>query len=452
MGLINLDTKFVFDDFKASFPEALDIASVKLDELKKKRCPGAEWTGWWNYPKLQGYRLAKEINDWVALNDQDYDTILTIGIGGSYLGTRAVYEALNHQYEILCSQNSQTPPKRPLLLFAGHHLSGRGLRELIDLLHTRNVLVNVISKSGTTTEPAVAFRIIRSALETKYGKNEIRSRIIVTTDPQKGALRQLANEYGYKTFDVPSDIGGRFSVLSAVGLVPLALCKFDIMKMMEGADKIFDELCQNINDHPVLQYASARFIAHTRQKKQIEVLSYSDPKLNQFVEWWKQLFGESEGKNHKGLFPVGLCLTTDLHSLGQYVQDGVRNIFETFLVFKDLKSNITIPTSENNLDELSYLEGKSIEEINHAAMKATKIAHFDGGVPCVEIEAQGEINEFSLGALFAFFESACAVSALMLGLNPFDQPGVEGYKRNLFGLMNKPGFEAIGEKIHSRLE
>jgi glucose-6-phosphate isomerase len=348
--------------------------------------------------------------------------------------------------------------RKPLIVFAGHHLSETGLIETLDLLEDRLPIVNVISKSGTTTEPSVAFRIIRNYMESRFGRQEAARRIVVTTDKEKGALKQVAREEGYQSFVVPDDIGGRYSVLSPVGLVPLALGRWDTKALLEGADQLFGELKgENRGSHPVLQYAAARKAAFDEGKR-VEILSYINPKAAYLVEWWKQLFGESEGKDGLGLFPAGMAYTTDLHSLGQYVQEGVRNILETYLFFEQeqvsqsasIERQLRVPKAADNLDQLGYLENRRLREINEAAMLATQVAHFDGGVPSMTLSVP-QFDEFGIGALFAFFETACAVSGSLLGVNPFDQPGVEAYKKNLFGLMGKPGFEELGAQLKERL-
>ena len=453
MTLVNLDTKFLDASFQNEMAEITEEAREALKTLDNRTCAGSEWTGWWNYPQCHGLKLAREIMSFSQSVDVFYDLVLVIGIGGSYLGARAVHESLGHSYKGLFDDG------KPLLIFLGHHLSEPAMIETLDLLKNRQPIVNVISKSGTTTEPSVAFRVIRKYMEDRFGRDETSRRIVVTTDKEKGALKKVAAEEKYKTFVVPDDIGGRYSVLTPVGLVPLALARWDVEAMMRGADEVFSELKESLNggEHPVLRYAAARKLAF-EDGKRIEILAYNNPKLFYLVEWWKQLFGESEGKDGKGLFPTGLSLTTDLHSLGQYVQDGVRNLIETFLVFEQetafsdnaVERSLKVPIAKDNLDQLAYLEGRPVGDINQAAMVATKIAHADGGVPCMGMSLR-RLDEYHLGGLFAFFETACAVSGLLLGVNPFDQPGVEAYKKNLFGLMGKPGYEEIGASLKDRV-
>lgn len=456
MSLIKMNTNFLGEELKAQAESLLSQAEDALKSIEGKSCPGAEWTGWWNYPEQQGFKTQNEVENFIKALKVHYDLVLVIGIGGSYLGSRAVYEALSHTHKGLIEE------RKPLLVFAGHHLSEAGLIETLDLLNERQPIVNVISKSGTTTEPSVAFRVIRNYMEERFGKAEAAQRIVVTTDQSKGALKHVASEEGYPSFVVPDDIGGRFSVLSPVGLLPLGLAKCNIKALMDGADQIFGELTkseESRRSHPALYYAAARYAAFL-QDKRIEILAYNNPKLFYLVEWWKQLFGESEGKDGKGLFPAGLSFTTDLHSLGQYVQDGVRNIFETFLFFdkesaanssSSIERHLRVPTARDNLDQLAYLEGRPIQEINQMAMHATQIAHYDGGVPSIALTVP-RLDEFGIGALFAFFESACAVSGILLGVNPFDQPGVEDYKKNLFALLGKPGFEELSAKLKERMQ
>ena len=453
MTMMKLDDRFLGEEFSNAVNESLEKAVEMFNSLQNKSCAGGEWTGWWDYPQIYGFDLVKQVETYTKSLDVAYDLVLVIGIGGSYLGTRAVASALQHTYQGIVDND------KPMLAFLGHHLSEAAMIEVLDLLGERSPIVNVISKSGTTTEPSVAFRIVRKYMEDRFGKEEAGKRIVVTTDKEKGALREVSKQEGFQSFVVPDDIGGRYSVLSAVGIVPLALAKLDVQALMEGAHSVFSELKANdISNHPVIRYAAARHIAYNNEKR-VEILSYINPKLFYFVEWWKQLFGESEGKDGKGLMPAGLAYTTDLHSLGQYVQEGVRNLFETFIHFDDnstshggaVERQLKVPQADSDLDKISYLEGKRVNEINYGAMVATKIAHFDGGVPCLEIKAP-QLCEKTIGGLFAFFETACAVSCLMLGVNPFDQPGVEAYKKNLFGLMGRPGYEEIGAELNARLE
>lgn len=454
---ILLTQKLLGSELQAATGAGLGAAAKALDAVKHKRCRGAEMTGWFDWPRLRTAELKKNVRNLAQNMDVYHDLVVVIGIGGSYLGTRAVAESLSHTHASLLAGTAKAS-RRSQIVYAGHHLSEVGLIELLDLLEERQPIVNIVSKSGTTTEPAVAFRVVRDYLERRYGKAEAARRIVATTDKSQGALRQLASDAGYKTFEVPDDVGGRYSVLTAVGLVPLALAGFDIDALLGGADAVFSELRGQVSeDHPVLRYAATRYAAFGAGKR-IELLAISEPKLSFVVEWWKQLFGESEGKDGKGMFPAGLTYTTDLHSMGQYVQDGVRNLLETFLVIGESHSRdhvgverrLRVPHVEGNVDELRYLEQRFVEEVNKAAIVGTQLAHADGGVPSQEITL-ARLDEFHLGAFFAFCESACAVSAELLGVNAFNQPGVEAYKKNLFALLGKPGFEALGADIRKRL-
>ncbi len=453
---IKLDASFYPEDLQAAASALAPKAVDALADLRDGKCAGSEFIGWFDWPRQKGLALAKEVTQYATGLDVYSDTVLVVGIGGSYLGCRAVADALSHSYAPFLGKSGKKP-RRPLMVYAGHHLSESGLVEILDLLEERQPIVNVISKSGTTTEPAVAFRIIRAYMEKRFGKAEAAKRIVATTDGKKGALRKLAAEAGYKTFDVPDDVGGRFSVLTAVGLLPLALGGFDVERLLRGADEVFQQLKgPHAATHPALTYATLRNAAY-QMGKRIELLAYGEPKMASLVEWWKQLFGESEGKDGKGIFPAGLSYTTDLHSLGQYAQDGCRNLIESFLMIDDAASQdgaaverrLRVPKVDGNVDELGYLEGRFIGEISQTAMQATKVAHFDGGVPCLSLTVP-KLDEHGIGALFAFFETACAISGALLGVNPFDQPGVEAYKKNLFGLLGKPGYEALGSELRRR--
>lgn len=451
MTAVTLNERFLQAELIGSANSLQADAQEKLGALRDKSCVGAEFTGWWDYPHQRGFALEQEIQTYIRDLDINYDLVLVVGIGGSYLGTRAVTEALLHSYQGLVKSH------QPLIAFAGHHISETQLIEVIELLDKRLPIINIISKSGTTTEPGVAFRILRGYLEQRFGKEEATRRIICTTDEKLGALRQLVKEEGYKSFSIPDDIGGRFSVLTAVGLVPLALLKLDTKALLEGAASIFQELKGEVPNHPVLRYAALRSAAY-EQGKSIEIMATNNPKLAYIVEWWKQLFGESEGKEGKGLFPAGLVYTTDLHSLGQYVQEGQRNFLETFLSFENdrprrngVEQQLRVPAMAQKLDGLGHLEGRLINEINQAAMAGTMIAHSDGDVPSIALQFP-RLDEYNLGLLFAFFESACAVSGAMLGVNPYDQPGVEAYKKNLFALTGKPGTEALRAKLKERMD
>lgn len=442
MNPIAIDLRFLPENIRKSTLALKGRQQNVYNDLIGKRCKGAEFTGWFDLPKNFGFKLADSIKTSLKTIDVDYDAVLVIGIGGSYLGVRAVCAALGEEY-------TQLPAKTLPVFFAGQHLSSRSLAQLLTLLETYKPMVNVISKSGTTTEPAIAFRVIRAALEKRFGSQEANKRIIATTDPVGGALRKLAKAKSWLSFEVPGDVGGRYSVLTAVGQVPLALAGYDVTGLLEGADQEFASLKAMGVDHPAVQYAGARY-ACLEAGKAIELLSYCEPTLNYTAEWWKQLFGESEGKEGKGLFPASLAFTTDLHSLGQIVQEGQRNIFETFLSFSRSRPGLLVPELGDNSDELQYLEGTPIDDVNDTAFTATKMAHYDGGVPCIGLNA-GELSAHSLGQLFAFFETSCALTAGLMGVNAFDQPGVEAYKKNLFALLGKPGFESLRKSLESRI-
>lgn len=459
--MLSLKTKFFGTELADSAEALLPDASVALKSLMEKTCAGSEFTGWFNWPQEKGNVLNREINDFVDSYAEAYDTVVVIGIGGSYLGTKSIMDALSGRYDEALSAMGVSSKKQ--IVFAGHNLSEAELIELLEYLEHRQPIVNVISKSGTTTEPSVAFRVLKEYMEKRY-KDSASQRIIATTDAKKGALRSLSDQMKYKAFEVPDDVGGRFSVLTAVGLLPLKLAGYDTDMLMSGADTFFSSIVSGTKDEPMkepkafdaLNYAAHRMAAWNAGNR-VEIMAYGESRMSGLIEWWKQLFGESEGKEGKGLFPVGLSCTTDLHSLGQYVQEGVRNQLETFLYVENanaknasgVEKSLRVPDG-SSLDGLDYLKGKNISEVNNAALLATELAHFDGGVPCVELHLR-DISEESIGYMIAFFETSCAVSALMLGVNPFDQPGVEAYKKNLFGIMGRPNYEEIGASLKARL-
>ena len=395
-----------------------------------------DFVGWidlpTNYDKEEFTRIqeaAKRINE-------DSDILLVIGIGGSYLGARAVIESLTSSFDNILDDNQR---KHPRILYAGNNLSSNYINELIEAIGNKDFSINVISKSGTTTEPAIAFRIFREMLESKYGVEEARSRIYVTTDKQRGALKTLADKEGYEQFVIPDNVGGRYSVLTAVGLLPIATAGIDIEKLMEGA-----RLAEARYNDPELKYnecykyAVARNVLNKRGKE-IEILVNYEPKLHFFTEWWKQLYGESEGKEGKGIYPSGVDFTTDLHSMGQYIQEGRRTLFETVLRVEEPETNININADDDNLDGLNYLANKDVDYVNKKAMEGTVQAHVSGGVPNIIINIE-KLNEETVGHLIYFFEKACAMSGMILGVNPFNQPGVEEYKKNMFKLLEKPGY------------
>jgi glucose-6-phosphate isomerase len=374
------------------------------------------------------------------------DTTVVIGIGGSYLGAKSVIEALSHSFSPLLKA------KHHDILFAGQNICEDYMSELLEILDGRDYSIIVISKSGTTTEPAIAFRIIKDHLERKVGKVKAADRIIAITDSTKGALKTLADLNGYDTFVIPDNIGGRYSVLTPVGLLPIAVSGLDIRNMIKGAQAISEVTRKNKNAsaNPSLMYAAARNLL-LQSGRSVEILVGFNPKLHYFSEWWKQLYGESEGKEGKGIFPASVDFTTDLHSLGQYIQDGQRILFETIISVRNPKKRLTIPLEKEDSDQLNYLAGRRLSEVNHSAENGTILAHNDGNVPVIKIDIP-ELDEFYMGELIYFFELACAVSGYILDVNPFDQPGVEAYKKNMFALLNKPGFEEAGKILKERLK
>ena len=377
----------------------------------------------------------------------DSDVLLVIGIGGSYLGARAAIEFLSHSFYNVLDKSVR---KTPEIYFCGNSISSTYLKHLMDVVGDRDFSINMISKSGTTTEPAIAFRVFKEKLEAKYGKKGAAERIYATTDKAKGSLKHLSDEEGYETFVVPDDVGGRFSVLTAVGLLPIAVSGADIDKLMEGAASGRKRALENaFEENDALQYAALRNIL-LRKGKSVEILANYEPAVHYVSEWWKQLFGESEGKDNKGLFPASVDLTTDLHSMGQFIQDGSRVMFETVINIDTPREELTIGEEPVDLDGLNYLAGKTVDFVNKSAMNGTILAHTDGQVPNFMVTVP-EVNEFYLGELFYFFEFACGVSGYLLGVNPFNQPGVESYKKNMFALLGKPGYEAQREELLKRL-
>lgn len=403
-------------------------------ELTVKSNDENEFVGWLHLPSK--YKDSEEYNRIKKCAEKikkDSNILLVIGIGGSYLGARAVIEALHNS---IYGEDKT----KPHIIFVGNNLSPDYINDIIHILEGKDFSINVISKSGTTTEPAIAFRIFREIIENKYGLKEARERIYVTTDAKKGALKELADAEGYEAFVIPDNVGGRYSVLTAVGLLPIAASGIDIDKFMQGAvnaEYRFDDKALEYNE--CYQYAVARNLLY-ENGKEIEILVSYEPKLHYFIEWWKQLFGESEGKDGKGIFPAGCEFTTDLHSLGQYIQDGKRILFETVINIEKTKTDITINMDEDNLDNLNYLAGKQLSYVNQKAMEGTIQAHVDGNVPNIILNVK-ELNEETLGELIYFFEKACAMSGELLEVNPFNQPGVEKYKTNMFKLLEKPGYE-----------
>ena len=413
------------------------FVKVAHDMLHEKTGPGSEYLGWvdlpLNYDKDEFARIKQAAE---RIKNQS-DALIVVGIGGSYLGARAAIEALSHSFHNQMSDKTQ-------VYFAGQNISSTYLTHLFELLEGKDISVNIISKSGTTTEPALAFRIFRDFMEKKYGKEESQKRIFATTDQSKGALKELADKEGYETFVIPDDVGGRYSVLTAVGLLPIAVAGLNIDQMMAGAaDAALKYNNPDLATNESYQYAAVRNALYNKGKV-IELLVNYEPSLHFVSEWWKQLFGESEGKDQKGLFPAAVDFSTDLHSMGQYVQEGRRNLLETVLQVKKPRVEINIQKDPEDTDGLNFLAGKTMDEVNKNAFQGTLLAHIDGGVPNLVIEFD-EMNEYTYGEMVYFFEKACGISGYLLGVNPFDQPGVEAYKKNMFALLGKPGYEA--EKI-----
>ncbi|MBK6905383.1 MAG: glucose-6-phosphate isomerase [Saprospirales bacterium] len=400
--------------------------------LESKQGPGGEFLGWLDLPVDYNRLEFEAIREAAQQIRAQSEVLVVIGIGGSYLGAQAAITFLKHTF-----YNQLPAAKRggPEIYFAGINLSGTYLQHLIELIGERDFSINVVSKSGTTTEPAIAFRLLKSLLEKRYGKEGARKRIYATTDLEKGALKQLATQEGYPTFEVPDDVGGRYSVLSAVGLLPIAAAGIDIAKLMEGAAAAESELRKPFAENACYQYAAARNALH-RKGRDIEMFIYYEPRFYHLAEWWKQLYGESEGKDGKGIFTASAGFTTDLHSLGQYIQDGKRHLFETLLELENPGGTLLVEPDPDNLDGLNYLAGKSLDYVNQKAAQGTVEAHVAGGVPNLRIVLP-EASPYYLGYLFYFFEKACGVSGYMLGVNPFDQPGVEAYKKNMFRLLGK---------------
>ncbi len=412
-----------------------EVAKIhkQMDKLANNE---KEFLGWLelptNYDKKEFARIkkaAKKIKN-------DSDVLIVIGIGGSYLGARAVIESLTNTFYNMMSDEKR---KTPRIMYAGNNLSPNYLNDLLEFIEDKDISINVISKSGTTTEPAIAFRIFREVLETKYGVEEARKRIYVTTDKKKGALKGLADEEEYETFVIPDNVGGRFSVLTAVGLLPIAAAGINIDKLMQGAKEAQDKYSDgNLKYNSCYKYAVIRNILYN-SKKTTEILVNYEPKLQYFTEWWKQLYGESEGKDGKGIFPAGVNFTTDLHSMGQYIQEGRRNLFETVINIEKPASNIKINMDNDNVDGLNYLAGKTLDYVNKKAMEGTVLAHVTGNVPNIMLSME-KLSPENIGHLIYFFEKACAMSGYILGVNPFNQPGVEEYKKNMFRLLEKPGY------------
>ena len=432
------------------YPGDIEKLIPELDKnnslLHNSNGTGNDFLGWVGLPASITDAELTEIQDAANSLAAKAEVVVVIGIGGSYLGAKAVLDAMKSSFDILAGKR-----KNPIVLFAGQNLSEDYTYELLEVLKDREFATIVISKSGTTTEPAVNFRIIREALEKRYGKKEAASRIVAVTDRSRGALRTLADQEGYKTFVIEDNIGGRFSVFTPVGLLPLAVAGIDIRALVKGAAAMEKATAEGVpfEKNPAMQYAAARTALY-RAGKKVEILASYEPKLQYIGEWWKQLYGESEGKEGKGIFPASVTLTADLHSMGQYIQEGERTLFETVISVEHPQHRFEIPFETADLDGLNFLAGKRISEVNRMAQLGTMLAHVDGGVPNIEVSI-AKIDEANIGALLYFFEKACGISGYALGVNPFDQPGVEAYKRNMFALLGKPGYEQQGEELRKRL-
>ena len=449
-----MSRQVTFDYSKAgSFISEEEIGYMKKltldakETLVSKTGAGNDFLGWIDLPVDYDKEEFARIKAAAKKIQSDSDVLLVIGIGGSYLGARAAIEFLSHSFYNVLDKSVR---KTPEIYFCGNSISSTYLKHLMDVVGDRDFSINMISKSGTTTEPAIAFRVFKEKLEAKYGKKGAAERIYATTDKAKGSLKHLSDEEGYETFVVPDDVGGRFSVLTAVGLLPIAVSGADIDKLMEGAASGRKRALENdFEENDALQYAALRNIL-LRKGKSVEILANYEPAVHYVSEWWKQLFCEREGKDNKGLFPASVDLTTDLHSMGQFIQDGSRVMFETVINIDTPREELTIGEEPVDLDGLNYLAGKTVDFVNKSAMNGTILAHTDGQVPNFMVTVP-EVNEFYLGELFYFFEFACGVSGYLLGVNPFNQPGVESYKKNMFALLGKPGYEAQREELLKRL-
>ena len=447
-------SKVTFDYSKA----APFIAEHEVENMKKPAADakevlvgrtgaGNDFLGWIDLPVNYDKEEFSRIKKAAERIQSDSEVLLVIGIGGSYLGARAAIEFLRHSFYNIVDKSVR---KTPEIYFCGNSISSTYLKDLMDVIGDRDFSINIISKSGTTTEPAIAFRIFKEMCEKKYGKEGAAKRIYATTDKARGALKKLATEEGYETFVVPDDVGGRFSVLTAVGLLPIAVSGADIDKLMEGAASGREAALNNaFEENDALQYAAVRNIL-LRKGKEVEILANYEPAVHYISEWWKQLYGEPEGKDQRGIFPASVDLTTDLHSMGQFIQDGARIMFETVLDVEKSRETLTIGEEPVDLDGLNYLAGQTVDFVNKSAMNGTILAHTDGQVPNLMVKIP-EVNEFYLGQLFYFFEFACGVSGYLLGVNPFNQPGVESYKKNMFALLGKPGYEEQREALLKRL-
>jgi glucose-6-phosphate isomerase len=421
------------------------MVNTAHDMLHKKNGAGNDFLGWLELPQSYDKSEFNRIKEAAKRIRNNSEILVVIGIGGSYLGARAAIEMLGHSFSSMTAKSGN-----PIILYAGNNISPTYLSDLLDACEGKDISVNVISKSGTTTEPAVAFRIFKKLLEHKYSKEGARERIYATTDKSKGALKKLADAEGYETFVIPDDVGGRFSVLTAVGLLPIAVSGIDIDSMMSGAAEAMKDFeTTDMKSNAAYRYAAARNVMY-RKGKTVEMIVNFEPRLHYIGEWWKQLYGESEGKDNKGIFPAAADFSTDLHSMGQYIQEGLRNIFETFINIEKPVRDIIIEKDSENVDGLNFTAGKGMDFVNKQAFKGTLLAHNDGGVPGIVINIP-EISPYYFGYMVYFFEKACAISGYLLGVNPFNQPGVEAYKKNMFALLGKPGYESMKEDLEKRL-
>ncbi len=444
MKTIEVNIKNVLDTVSQADIDSLkSTGDAALNTLETGSGAGNDFIGWLDLPTRTDEALLSDIKATAAELRKECDYVVAVGIGGSYLGAKAVIEALSDAFA------AYRPVKEPMILFAGQNIGEDYLYELTDFLSDKRFGIIVISKSGTTTEPAIAFRMLKEQLEKQVGKAVASKRIVAITDAKRGALRQLATEEGYKTFVIEDSVGGRFSVLSPVGLLPIAVAGYDIDALIQGARNMEAATKGAGFDNPALLYAVTRNALYNAGKK-TEILVNYNPKLHYFGEWWKQLYGESEGKDHKGIFPAAVDNSTDLHSMGQWIQDGERTIFETVISVEEQRHTAVIPEDKANLDGLNYIAGKRVDEVNKMAELGTRIAHVDGGVPNMRITVPA-LTELYLGELIYFFEKACGISGYILGVNPFNQPGVEAYKRNMFALLEKPGYEDETAKIKARI-
>ena len=448
MKKLSLDlskTTAFLNDYEIEYME--EAVKAAHDKLHNKSGAGNDFLGWIDLPVNYDKDEFERIKKAAEKIKSDSDALIVIGIGGSYLGARAAIEMLTNTFHNSLDKDKRKAPK---IFYVGNNISSTYMADLLEAVEGKDISVNVISKSGTTTEPAIAFRIFKDLLEKKYGKEEAKKRIYATTDKAKGALKTLADAEGYETFVVPDDVGGRFSVLTAVGLLPLAAAGIDIDEIMKGAADAREEYANpSLKENDAYKYAAVRNALYNKGKE-IEILVNYEPALVYFNEWWKQLYGESEGKDNKGLFPAGVSFTTDLHSMGQYIQEGRRDLFETVINVETPKKKVVIEANDENLDGLNFLAGKEMDYVNHKAFEGTLLAHNDGGVPNLVLNVP-EISPYYFGQLVYFFEKACGISGYLLGINPFNQPGVEAYKKNMFALLGKPGYEDMKEELEKRL-